>query len=1086
MIALFDLVDIWRQIYPDKKGYTWRRFNSFQQSRLDYFLISDSLLTDVKGVKVLSGYRSDHSMIFLELESNRKKKDRQFWKFNNALLKDKEYMQIIKKVIKDVKNQYAALVYDFDNLDTIPEEYIQFRINDQLFFETLLMEIRGKTISYATFKKKEENKLEKQLIDDINQLEARLPNFSVEDLEEKKAQLEELRTRKLEGMIIRSRARWLQDGEKTSRYFCNLEKRNYLDKSMHFLEVDNGELTFDNDEIVKETKLFYEHLYAAKDVVDIDLNDIISDAPTLDEDEKELLEGPILYEEAVSALKAMKNNKSPGSDGFTCEFFKFFFCDIGTFLVRSLNFGFQAGYMSITQRFGTITLIPKESKPKHFLKNWRPISLLNTAYKIASSCIAARIKAVLYKLIHKNQTGFLKGRYIGENIRLLYDILLFTEEENIPGQILTVDFEKAFDSVSWVFIQKVLDFLNFGQDLKNWIKAFYNDISACVAVNGRYTSAFKICRGVRQGDPLSPYLYLLCAEILSLLIRKNDRIRGLTIQGTEHLLSQFADDTTVYLDGSEISFNETIRLLERFACMSGLKINHEKTNVIWIGCMKNSRKRYMRDKNFCWDPGIFTVLGIKFTTAIDQIVNINYEGKLKLIKNILVKWKKRHLTPFGKITVIKTLALSKLIYLFSNLPDPNYNFLQELDTLFFKFLWDEKQTKISKKCVCNDCESGGLKMLNVHSFLSAVKVCWLKRIFSKEEHNLKEIAFFFVPGLDCIFGGEYANKLLLNSSNMFWFDVLKHYKKLCSKCKPSDVHEFLAENIHYNANITIDKKTIFVKKMVDEGICQIRDLLNEGGNFLSYEHFCTKYPNIRINYLVFIGIIQAIKKYQKKCGVRLVSKYKLLNPTVWTTIMKGNKCIYSTLANSDARPAGLKKWNAFYENLNWRNIFKKLLLTTSDTQLRWFQFRLLYRIIPTGRYLFLRKAIDSPLCLFCNEEEETIIHLFWSCRITRAFWNDLEKILNEKCITCVNLTFSEKYILIGDSENISVDTTLDLIVLLAKMYIYKCKWNNRKPCLTAYNRLLKQRYTVELYYNTIAGKKMLIENRWFPYKFLFQ
>ena len=685
MMALFDLVDIWRQIYPDKRGYTWRRFNSFQQSRLDYFLISDSLLTDVKGVKVLSGYRSDHSMVFLELESNRKKKDRQFWKFNNALLKDKEYMQIIKKVIKDVKNQYAALVYDFDNLDTIPEEYIQFRINDQLFFETLLMEIRGKTISYATFKKKEENKLEKQLIDDINQLEARLPNFSVEDLEEKKAQLEELRTRKLEGMIIRSRARWLQDGEKTSRYFCNLEKRNYLDKSMHFLEVDNGELTFDNDEIVKETKLFYEHLYAAKDVVDIDLNDIISDAPTLDEDEKELLEGPILYEEAVSALKAMKNNKSPGSDGFTCEFFKFFFCDIGTFLVRSLNFGFQAGYMSITQRFGTITLIPKESKPKHFLKNWRPISLLNTAYKIASSCIAARIKAVLYKLIHKNQTGFLKGRYIGENIRLLYDILLFTEEENIPGQILTVDFEKAFDSVSWVFIQKVLDFLNFGQDLKNWIKAFYNDISACVAVNGRYTSAFKICRGVRQGDPLSPYLYLLCAEILSLLIRKNDRIRGLTIQGTEHLLSQFADDTTVYLDGSEISFNETIRLLERFACMSGLKINHEKTNVIWIGCMKNSRKRYMRDKNFCWDPGIFTVLGIKFTTAIDQIVNINYEGKLKLIKNILVKWKKRHLTPFGKITVIKTLALSKLIYLFSNLPDPNYNFLQELDTLFFIF-----------------------------------------------------------------------------------------------------------------------------------------------------------------------------------------------------------------------------------------------------------------------------------------------------------------------------------------------------------------------------------------------------------------
>ena len=134
MITLFELVDIWRHLYPEKKGYTWRRYNSFQQSRLDYFLISESLLGDVKGLKVLSGYRSDHSMVFLALDSNTKKRARQFWKFNNALLKDIEYMQLIKQVIKDVKRQYVALVYDMDKTDTIPDEDIQFRINDQLFF----------------------------------------------------------------------------------------------------------------------------------------------------------------------------------------------------------------------------------------------------------------------------------------------------------------------------------------------------------------------------------------------------------------------------------------------------------------------------------------------------------------------------------------------------------------------------------------------------------------------------------------------------------------------------------------------------------------------------------------------------------------------------------------------------------------------------------------------------------------------------------------------------------------------------------------------------------------------------------------
>ena len=154
----------------------------------------------------------------------------------------------------------------------------------------------------------------------------------------------------------------------------------------------------------------------------------------------------------------MKNNKSPGPDGYTVEFFKFFFNDLGHFLVRSTNEGFDKGKLSITQYQGVITCIPKEGKPKQYIKNWRPISLLNVTYKLISSCISARIKQVLPKIIHHSQKGFIKGRYIGENIRMLYDILDHTEIANIPGLILAVDFEKAFDSVSWNFVRKSLKF----------------------------------------------------------------------------------------------------------------------------------------------------------------------------------------------------------------------------------------------------------------------------------------------------------------------------------------------------------------------------------------------------------------------------------------------------------------------------------------------------------------------------------------------------------------------------------------------------------------------------------------------------
>lgn len=147
------------------------------------------------------------------------------------------------------------------------------------------------------------------------------------------------------------------------------------------------------------------------------------------------LEGIITREEAPAALKGMKNDKSSGTDGFSAEFFKFFWKDIGHFLIRSLNFGFNKGDLSIIQKQGIISILPKGNKPREYLGNWRPISLLNVTYKIASACIANRIKTVLNFLIHDNQKGFLKDRFIGENTRLIYDALHITKEEQNPGMI---------------------------------------------------------------------------------------------------------------------------------------------------------------------------------------------------------------------------------------------------------------------------------------------------------------------------------------------------------------------------------------------------------------------------------------------------------------------------------------------------------------------------------------------------------------------------------------------------------------------------------------------------------------------------
>ena len=234
---------------------------------------------------------------------------------------------------------------------------------------------------------------------------------------------------------------------------------------------------------------------------------------------------------------------------------------MGQFIVRSVNYGFSKGELSITQREGIITCIPKENKPGQFVKNYRPISLLNCVYKIASGVIARRIKGTLHKLIHTDQTGLIAGRYIGENIRFIYDIMQYTEEINILGLLLSVEFERAFDSVSWSFIYKVMEFFDFGKSIISWIKTFNNNVKLSLNQCGNLPSFFGIGHGYRQGDLVSTFLFIVCAEILGIMIRNNMNISGIIINDKEHKLSQYADDTLFLLDGTSKSLNATLNVL---------------------------------------------------------------------------------------------------------------------------------------------------------------------------------------------------------------------------------------------------------------------------------------------------------------------------------------------------------------------------------------------------------------------------------------------------------------------------------------------------------------------------------------------
>ena len=248
-----------------------------------------------------SGSRTDHSAITLKLKLQESVRGRGYWKFNNSLLKDKKYVDEVKRVIEEVKQTY---VINLQGERNIPNEDVMFNINNQLFLETLLVIVRGQTIKYSSFKKKqslaEERKLEEEILDLetlVNDDLFNASNQTLQTLSQKRSRLTEIRKAKIEGVMLRSRSRYQELGEKPTKYFFGLENRQYTNKVMNKITDSNGVEHTDTQDILNCQKQFYENLYDEIPVLENDsLNDILGDnEDKLLDEEAQSLEGKITY-----------------------------------------------------------------------------------------------------------------------------------------------------------------------------------------------------------------------------------------------------------------------------------------------------------------------------------------------------------------------------------------------------------------------------------------------------------------------------------------------------------------------------------------------------------------------------------------------------------------------------------------------------------------------------------------------------------------------------------------------------------------------------------------------------------------------
>ena len=489
------------------------------------------------------------------------------------------------------------------------------------------------------------------------------------------------------------------------------------------MRCSDGTVASDISSICSSWVDFYSELFSASEIdLSAQQDLLVNVSAHLPEGARDSCEGLLTVDEVFTALEGMARNKSPGSDGLPVEFYSAFWDVLGQDLV-DLNSSLASGSLPASLRCTLISLIFKKGDHLEH-KNWRPISLLNVDYKLCARSLTGRILNVLHHVIALDQTCGVRGRFIGENVALLRDVILYASETGTPVVILSLDQEKAFDRVGWPFLFRVLDHLGFGPSFISWVQLLYTDIRSAILINGYTSDCFFPSRGVRQGCTLSPLLYVISIEVLAANLRAHPAIVGLRLPGVSRplpTLSLYADDTSVIAvsDAATLAVFDTYAMFERG---TGSKLNLGKCEVLWLGPWRNRVDSPIAIK---WTSSKIKVLFVYLGNG--DLDEDNWRPRIETVERCLKSWLSRSLSFSGEALVINALALSRIWYVASIVFLPSWAHA-ELTTLIFNFFWSRKRDLVSRKVLFHPCFSGGFSVVSIEFKVQSLLVQWVKRL----------------------------------------------------------------------------------------------------------------------------------------------------------------------------------------------------------------------------------------------------------------------------------------------------------------------------------------------------------------------
>lgn len=758
----------------------------------------------------------------------------------------------------------------------------------------------------------------------------------------------------------KARMNWLMLGDSNSAFFHKVATIRRKRNSINYMLSANDLPLSSQFDISSEFVRFYTQLWSPSSQNN-SLSVLPDSLPQLSGNSHAMLTAAISCGEIQATLRKMASGKAPGPDGFHVEFYKYSWETISSLYVQAIQDFQSSGVLPPSWCLTHITFIPKVSHPV-YVKDFRPIALCNVSYRLLAKVLASRLALVINDLVGREQSAFIRGRSINDNILLVQEIAhsISCGKRNKSIILLKLDIEKAFDKVCWASVLNVLRGMNFPEAWVGWVGSCISSPWFSCLINGELSHWFKSTCGVRQGDPLSPLLFILVMQVFTCLINDaviRNRLTPFRCKQFRFSHALYADDLIVSLRANSKSINSINRILAMFSRLTGLNINKAKS-AIYFSSSASLAFKHTVCSNLDISSGSFP---FKYLGAIISDKRVRVKDQLHLIEKArsrLAGWKADTLSQAGRLVLIRSVLQAIPVHTFL-VGWSASGIIHKLEQLNRSFFWKSSASSkgmalIKWSTITLPKFAGGLGVKDLRFFNTSLLAPCILKILNKV--NIPWV------NLACEKYGDSLLSITPRKCSWAWRSLCQGFNRLQSGFTKKIGNGSDTSVLHdpWVFCFPLSRMPTYIHcdlALHDFKVCDF--IVDNCWNFDMLSLFFG--PS-----LVF------------RIGSLPLSSFPVDDSWVWASSTNGLATPSYAYRHLQGMDDSLR-----VARTDWCSIWK----LTVPPKVKLFLWKFCSGVLPTGDFLCKRNIIDTASCAICSSRPDTDVHIIFDCPLAAQIWS---------------------------------------------------------------------------------------------------